>query len=322
MDYIDFLSYMKTSLQKIMGDNTRVELHKILKNNSLALDCLTILPEGQNITPSIYLNDYYDEYMAGSSLPYIVSEVLSIYETHKVSFKFQPERFLKFENIQSSIAFRLINYESNRELLNGIPHKRFLDLAIVYYLILHSDGLGDATALIHNDHLKLWGIGEDTLYRIAAANTPAKLGYELKTMDEVMREMLMKDLNDNVSLNEYRLSVTDSELDSFASLMMEHLHGSQEGRPTMYVLTNKNRCYGASCMLYPGLMYKFAEEHGDFYLLPSSIHEVILIPRDDVISHEDLCSMVREINENDVDITERLSDHVYFYSCSENALLM
>ena len=141
-------------------------------------------------------------------------------------------------------------------------------------------------------------------------------------MDEVMREMLMKDLNDNVSLNEYGLSVTDSELDSFASLIMEHLHGSQEGRPTMYVLTNKNRCYGASCMLYPGLMYKFAEEHGDFYLLPSSIHEVILIPMDDVISHEDLCSMVREINENDVDITERLSDHVYFYSCSENALLM
>ena len=40
MDYIDFLSYMKTSLQKIMGDNTRVALHKILKNNSLALDCL------------------------------------------------------------------------------------------------------------------------------------------------------------------------------------------------------------------------------------------------------------------------------------------
>ena len=93
-----------------------------------------------------------------------------------------------------------------------------------------------------------------------------------------------------------------------------------DGKPVeLYVLTNKSRMFGAACMLYPGVFQQAAREiEGDFFVLPSSVHEVLLLSPGNVFDREGLRRLVREINETQVEPYEVLSNNVYYYD-SEKA---
>jgi len=92
----------------------------------------------------------------------------------------------------------------------------------------------------------------------------------------------------------------------------------------MYVVSNTQRIYGAAVILYEGVLEAFAKKiGGDFYILPSSIHETLFIPANTGIEQEELLKMVREVNEKEVSPDEELSDHVYRYHQAEgNAILL
>ena len=83
----------------------------------------------------------------------------------------------------------------------------------------------------------------------------------------------------------------------------------------MYVLSNKSKLNGSGCLFYHNLLHNLCEKlECDLYILPSSIHEVILIPAYDHDSYDELTSMVKEVNSTQLSKEEILSDHVYFYS--------
>ena len=91
----------------------------------------------------------------------------------------------------------------------------------------------------------------------------------------------------------------------------------------MYILTNQKGINGASCLLYPDVMNKLSEEfQSDFYVFPSSIHELILVPTHDNKSNNEYSNMVREINATQVAREEVLSDHVYYYSRVNGLVMM
>jgi hypothetical protein len=90
----------------------------------------------------------------------------------------------------------------------------------------------------------------------------------------------------------------------------------------MYVCTNVNKCNGAGVIFYKDFLKNISEKVGtDLYIIPSSIHEVIIVPANDKIDSELLKSMVPEVNETEVTVTEVLSNHVYLYKKTENTII-
>ncbi len=95
-----------------------------------------------------------------------------------------------------------------------------------------------------------------------------------------------------------------------------------DGNVPMYVLTNQEKVYGAACILYPGVLKKAAETIGDdLYVIPSSVHETIIVPAscwDDTTS---IKSIIHDVNENVLDSMSYLSDNLYSYNRVDDKLV-
>ena len=311
MEYNEFLSYIKDSINAIIGEERQVNIHKIIKNNDVELDGLTIMSKESNISPTIYLNDYYKEYKNGRSAGDIVFDIYGLYEQQNNKMDFDLSFFSDFSKIKDRLMFKLINYNSNTKLLSEIPFIKFLDLAIVFYCFIENDTLGDATVLIHTNHMNIWNVSTEDLYEHAMINTPRTLPPVITSMNDILKELFVERLQ-----NEYINSEIDNDEDISFDDMAEDLLNifNNSNNPSMYVLTNTHKTNGSACILYKNVLKDFSLQiNSDLLILPSSIHEVIIIPYSDDLSPEQLTHMVKEVNLKELDAIEILSDHVYRY---------
>ena len=297
MEFTNFTTLVQREVEKRAGENYRVKLNDVMKNNGVVLRGITLMQDDSNISPTIYLNPYYDAYENGdTTLGTVIDEVIDTYERNKINRSIDMKFFLNYETVRSRIIFKLINTEKNRELLRDVPYIPFHDLSIVFQCLVSEERFGNASILIHNVHLQLWKVNARELYECALENTPLLQGYELADMNTVLEEM--KALG----------GIDDEEIEDM-----------QQEVP-MYVLSNKSRINGASCILYKDILKDFAMVvDKDLYVLPSSIHEVILLPSDGTQESEQLKEMVMEINQSQVEKEEVLSDSVYYYRRSDDS---
>ncbi|MGN0328309.1 MAG: DUF5688 family protein [Lachnospira sp.] len=292
MEYSDFLDYIKEKAKSYAGEDGDADITRIIKNNGLELDGLVIMQKGSNISPTIYLNDYYRRYVKGEKLDALFKSVIDVYETGKKQKTFDTEMFKSFKGVKRNIAFKLINYEYNLKLLEKIPHKRIMNLAMVFYCLVEKGERGNATALIYNNNIKSWNIGIDELYEAAMENTPKILQSNLSSMYSILDCFVQQGM----------LGVPD-------------ISEAENETKNMYILTNECKLNGAACILYPGVLEEFADSiDSDLYIIPSSIHEVILIPKRGAMDKNSLINMVREVNAEGVPRDEVLSDVVYEYN--------
>ena len=190
---------------------------------------------------------------------------------------------MDFNNLRNKVVLKLIQKEKNQELLKEVPYFEFLDLAVVFYILLDENQGGQMTALIHNCHMEQWGITAEELNHLAKKNTPVLFPPEIRTMEDAIRDIFSKQLS-------------EFDVDS-----LKDLFGTDQSNPSIYVLSNKKQIYGAGCILYEGLMYHFAEEHrADIIIIPSSVHETLLISDGENLKYEDLKEMVCQINQSEV----------------------
>lgn len=315
MNYEEFIQKTRTSMEQIVGEEYIVSLHKVMKNNDIELDAIVIKSRDNNISPTIYLMPYYEEYMSGRDFGEIVSEIYQMYEKHKNTIEFDTDMFKSFDNIKKRIAYKLINSEENQRLLKDVPHVDFLNLSLVFYCLLDSDYFGSATALIHNVHLDMWKINEETLFEVAQKNTPILLPHCINNMRDVVKELLVTDIQNTLYENDYRYDESCSipSAERVAENLMNGLEIGNNG-VDMYVLTNVHKMNGAVCILYENVLRDFSEEQGtDLFILPSSIHEVIIVPDNGELSGSDLRTMVRDVNRKELEPGDVLSDEVYKY---------
>lgn len=290
MNYETFKSSAMASIQKHFGTDATVSLHPVTKNNNIRLDGLTIQEKSSNISPTIYLNYYYEDYLKGRSLSSIIEDIIASYHRSRSDTNLDLSFFTDYQKVRYHIIYKLINYEKNRELLPDIPHFRFLDLAVVFSCLILNTSNGNATILIHNHHLELWNITADQLYDTAKKNTPLLLPWEINNMKDVLKDFY-----------------SDADTGIY--------NDADDPNLPMYVLTNTSRLYGASCILYPGVLKAFADAlDSDLYILPSSIHEVLLLPQTSPANILELNSMIEEVNAAQLQGDELLSDHVYYYT--------
>lgn len=318
MDFKEFMEMVKDSLEKHYGETYQVRMVDVRKNNGVLLHGISILQDekfgnSNKISPTIYLENYYRYYKNGMTLQAVVDGIIRIYEEHRIDDNISMDFFMDYEKVRDRIVYKLINYEKNEALLQEIPHIPYLDMAIVFYYLIENEVFGTASILIYEAHMKSWNIDLNRLSRDAEYNTPRLLNYSIKNMDEMMHQLIYQDVRKKY-VGEEKECVEEELLEELTDQMM-HCLLEDELKVPMYVLTNRNNQNGASCILYPGIMETISEElNSDFYILPSSIHEVILLTGQGVENPEILKEMVRDVNETQLAPEEILSDQVYYFS--------
>ena len=298
MEYKEFVEYIKMNAGYIAGEGGNITINHVIKNNGCEMDGLVIMEKGKDIAPTIYLDSFYELYTNGENIKNIIRQIEVIYEQNKNNVTFDVNILKHFDTIKDKIVYKVVNYRSNEKLLEQVPHKRILDLAVVFYCLLDNEYGRSATALIYNNNLKNWNVTIDDVYKAALKNTPDLLHSKISSMAALFEKCGVNVEGEEVDLKDYVPS-------------------------DMYVLTNESKLNGAACILYENVLYDFAQKLGaDLYILPSSVHEVILLPKLSMFEKDELVNMVKEVNTEGVAADEVLSDHVYEYNRTERLITM
>lgn len=323
MEYSEFRESVKNSVSMLFkGDE--VIIRKVLKNNGVVKDSLSIISERSNVSPTVYLDSYYEAYKREEmDIQEIASEIYDMYQENLRFMNFNVDLFKNFETVKEKVVYKLINAKTNEELLKDVPHVDVIDLAMVFYCLMDDEIIGGATALIHNVHMEMWNVTVDDLFNVARKNTPNLLKCELKSMDDVIREIVIEHTPDMVreSSDSYILDAVNKDTEELVEKMVADIR--RRNPIEMYVLTNEIKLNGAACMMYEDVLDAFSRKMGNnIYIIPSSIHEVLLVPEFEGICEEELTNMVREVNKCEVDDVDVLSDHVYYYDHMRKSILL
>ena len=259
---------------------------------------LIIKPNNGNITPTptIYLNEFYSE---DCEISDVINQVVKIYEEYKdTMIDFDVQEICDFEQAKKRIIPILINTERNTELLKTCPNKTYLDLSIVFYYMCDDKTIsgGQSMVLVTNSLFTSWGISLDTLYDVSMNNIHL-LGCNVRNIIDIIAKM-MKD---------------EGEPDEVISMMINDMHNRQWVPIT--VVTNDIYLKGACIAFFnPNICKKLAQDYNNnLLILPSSVHESIVVPVDIAPTIDDVKEMVKSINATEVLPEDFLSDSVYFY---------
>ncbi len=303
MEIMEFCGKVKKNLALYAGEGVNVSIKETVKNNGVVLHGIMVTEKGRNVSPNIYMDGLYETYEKGGAFGRVMEEVYHIYEESRLEGNMDIGFFLDYGIMKDRVVYKLISYENNRELLGQVPHIRFLDMAVTFYCHVPKAGMESATILVYNSHLNVWNITEERLLKDAGKNTPRILPPRLLSIEEMMQEIFVRD---TCGKKDDRSG--DGGLFSAA--------GDGNGlKSKMYVLGNREKLFGAAVLLYEGVLERIADTFGcGFYVLPSSIHEVILVPEGKGEDAFGLWKMVCEINATQVEPEDVLTNSVYHFS--------
>ena len=284
----DFCIVIADSIKDALGDEVSVEYRPVVKNNGVIYHAVLIRKKDENVSPTIYLDSFYMEYRKGAVIEYLVKEVISVYKKSICESDIDVSFFGDFAKVSEHLAFKVMNYEKNKKELTKVPIKRFEDLALVPICVVDDFMKRSGSVVINKQHLDMWEVSEEELW---------------ENVDEYAEKnfpVMVKGIEEFVSM---RTGISLEEM-----------------IPTIFVVSNKSLCNGASAIFFPGVLEKIAETmHSDVLILPSSIHETIAVPSCGNIEMDShLIDMVKEVNRTTLASEEILSDSVYFYNAQEN----
>ena len=295
MSYEEFKAWVSDEIRAWLPPeyaDADVSIHRMEKLG-LAYDGMTIQKVGQQAAAVINLTVFYEMYENGWSTGDIIHEMADVAKMQAPQMEYSV--LSDYEAAKERLFIRVSNKEVNAEVLEGMPHSEVEDLAITYHVLVSSDNQGFATAPVTDDLLRHYGVTEEQLHEDAVKNSQRMLPAQIDSMHNMLFSMM------------------PGRHDAADALFEEPSPGS-----TMLVLTNSMQLNGASALFYPGVMDQAAERlGGDYIVLPSSTHEVIMVPADGPMDYRSLEQMVRDINRSQVAPEERLSDHVYHYDAQE-----
>lgn len=307
MNYSQFMIKMKESLRERLGTEVQVETVSVPKNNGVVLQGIALRRPGETVVPTIYTEGFYADYLEGRDMEDILEDFLEIYEEQGAAETPDVDFYNDYAKVKKRLSLKLVNREKNKAMLAEMPHKEFLDMAVVFYCFVDSPLAGTAAILIKHAHRKNWGVTEEQLYEDALSNAERMLPGTIRSMEEMLSRMV---LEGDIPVWEWKRE----DKEDFPRLEGVGTENKGSCGGSLLILTNNRRYLGAACMLYRGLLAGFAKKAGkNFYILPSSIHEVLLLPEDRVNRSENLVQMVAEVNRTQLAPEEVLSDTVYYY---------
>lgn len=291
MNFIQFTEEIVNKIKAYLPENyleSKIMLKSVIKNNGLTLTALVIYNES-NISPSVYLEGFYEKYKAGMEMEDILRKIAELRIKKELDDAFDISMILDFDKVKNFIIPKLIKENWNKTMLKNRPHTDYSNLTITYHIVLEKNDSSFASMPVTDLLMKHWGIDLEAIHKLAIGNMKIILPSVFKSINE-----MIKTIDPSVDLNNPCFSCAEKN---------------------MYVLSNEIIMFGATALLDEEVMNKIEEKIGkEFYVLPSSVHEVIIIPK---LSDNDvfcLSSMVREMNNNYLSCEDRLSDNIYKYT--------
>lgn len=299
----DFCSEVKEHIRDYMPEEYRqakIVMEKVMKRNGFIKTAFAMQLPGNRAAPVLYINDYYRKEMDQGEIEGRIKEMAETYQQYVEMFPAQsiPD-FKEFSSIKDYISYRLVNRQRNFLRLLDVPYRRIDDMAVAYEIDLEKSGL-PGSVLVDESMLQIWDISEEQLEQTAAENARRDFQPLLKPLQMVISEMISGQKTD-----------------------MNLLKAKGDFEDNQYILSNEELTCGATVMLMPDVLKRVREVLGtDFYLLPSSIHETIVIPKTIGIklSPKELKDMLTTINDSACAPEDILSYSVYEYREREGRL--
>lgn len=294
MNFDAFINTVIGELSKKLGDSYTVRRHTIKRNNGITRQTIMILDGMRQTVPCYFMENYYELYQKPEDIKIIAEDIIKTYQKETVP-EFLFDQLQSTEQILNQVLFRVVSMDMNTELLKNVPHHDIpeLGLSMLFYLIVNTDDGASITMLLWNSHLKIWRIPKAKLLEYAWKNTPLAMEYNITDINGLLAGHIEKIANSLV--------------------------------PPMYVISSRQKNYGAGCILYPGVLEDAAKKfNSDFYILPSSVHETIAVLADrfDKCQAEAYKKVVIEVNRTVLSYEDILTDSVYYYSRKEHKLFL
>lgn len=287
-----------------MIPQAEVDVREVRKNNNLLLHGITIRDsqESTGITPTIYLDNYYKEYCNDElTAEEIAEKIIELHLEERGKVSVDVSELTDFNKAKKNLRIKLINTERNKEFLETIPHKEFLDMAMVYQIKAIVEEKSVGTTVVTDSLLKLYGVSVDELHEAALENMKATEPADIAGMTS-------------------KLFGLASTMGVDPEIELEELAERLEDE-WMLIISNKSSIFGASQIVYEETLQKVASIfQQSYFILPSSIHECLAIRALGECDVEGLKAMVKEINSTQVLPEEVLSDNVYFYNAETGEL--
>ncbi len=296
----EFLDYMPERYA-----DCELELRKVPKVN-MCLTGVVIKPKGKKgsyCSPTFYLERMYDQYKNCDSFEKVMANQAIYLEE---SLKYLPDDILKIDvsSMKDKIIFQVVNTNENKEMIDLCPHRKFLDLTIVYRVIIKIDDTGVSGFLITNDIAEAEELTEKVLYQLAKKNTKKLFPFKSERIEETMGRLMR------------RWGADDREIEeSFPDI--DNIPANER----VYVLSNEYEFFGANALLYKDVIGKVVKNIGtDCYILPSSVHDLVILSTDAFKESGKLINLVKETNNDHVRVSERLSNSIYRYNIVNGSL--
>ena len=293
MKAIQFYTNLTETLKENLGTDWTIELHTdVILNNGTTHIALILYKNGEKLHPQIYLERFFEDYKRGKTMKEILQDVMTTYE--EALRNINPDSLSgieDWEQVKGRLAFRLLSKEHNKETLENYVYKDFLDLAAIVTFCAEIDEQGVKAIRVTHDLAERWNVSEEEILQAAEENT--------ESLFPVRMEPILDTL----------CRVADISRDDLPEEVL-----AEEDSPQIMVLTNYLGVNGATVLLYDSLLQQVYEKlGGKFIILPSSIHEVIVMPSASAPPAADSQKMVEQINRSAVREEEILSDSVYLY---------
>lgn len=291
MNYKTFAERIKNGLQIQMGEDYRVEIKNFPRNNRSEYEVLAVLrlfPVESKISKCIDMEGVYQEYLEGRTLQECVNDLAELFQKECRKRFDTGEDLYQWELAKKRIYPMLVTRDGNEMYLSSVVHRPFLNLEIAYYIVVDVNGK-KGSVKVTNTLRDQWPCSEDEMYNSAMENLE-HAGYEIVSIGTLLDDM-------------------------------EGIPVSEENGGFLYVLTNESRYLGAAGILSQRILQMCAEKvRGNFYLLPSSVHEMLVVPDEGTLTAEELLGMVKEVNRTQLSAEDYLCDAVFYYNAEKQKI--
>lgn len=279
MTYEDFKTRLSDSLTQELGAEVALSFGDLSCPGVNAHEAWAVSIPGRKLTPVLYPGYFFESMRSGTSFEEIIENIKdSVRYTDEDSF--DPEEIKDYSQAKSHIVPRLIRTKGHEDWIHSHTYVPYMDLSVIFTYVIRAEGAEIVSFTVTDEQRDDWGVSVERLFYDSLETAPRLFPARIESIEEV-------------------LSLSES---------------SEAPHNSFFVLTNSKKQYGAACMLYRGVLEDFARQMGEsFYIIPSSVHEVLLLPESIGIPPEDMKEMLTDVNTSIVKPEEVLSDRVYHY---------
>lgn len=305
LSYEAFKDYVKDHIKEFLSaeyENHDMKFESISKVG-IQYDALIIRDpsETMSVTPLLNLTEAYEQFQNGKDMDYILDSLADIRmnasEPHVMANK---NDLLSWEFAKTRLTARLINSDINKDYLMNKPHENVADLSVVYQMIIHEDRDGVSSAVVTDDLMNTWGVDKKTLHDVAMQNISERPISFMNIQDAALAAIMNENSKTNLLEDVEPIVVSD-----YLS--------------PLFVLSNERGNFGAALAANSSIMDKITDKLGPVYVLPSSVNEVLIVPKSECDVNF-LAATVADVNKEVLDSKEFLSNSVYAYDKNSKTL--